>query len=240
MVDFVLDENIQIHGGNGFVRDYPAERRYRDSRVNRIFEGTNEINRLLVPGMLVKRALKGGLPLIAEAKRLRDSLTDVRPAAAGDAPRDELSGLRETVAGLKKTAVMVLGLALQTYGDRLQQEQEVLMLASDIIRETFLAESGMLRAEDRAGYRYRDTRSAQGTRVDRALYRDAASVLGHDAGMRADASARAALAAMTSGDTLRTMLAALRRVLKVTPVDTVAARRRIADAVTARKGYVFG
>jgi alkylation response protein AidB-like acyl-CoA dehydrogenase len=236
MVDFVLDENIQIHGGNGYVRDYPAERRYRDARVNRIFEGTNEINRLLVPGILAKRALKGGLPLIAAAKTLRDSLTDVRSAPSVDAVRDELAGLRETVAGLKKTAVMILGLALQTYGDRLQQEQEVLMLTSDIIRETYLAESGMLRADDRAGHRHRDTRAAE---TDRGVYRDAASVLGHDAGMRAEASARTALAAMTSGDTLRTMLAGLRRVLKVTPVDTVAARRRIADAVTARKGYVF-
>ena len=87
MLDFVVDENVQIHGGNGFVRDYPAERHYRDARVNRIFEGTNEINRLLVPGMLARRAVKGDLPLIAAARRLQDELlTPSLPEAAGDGP----------------------------------------------------------------------------------------------------------------------------------------------------------
>src|SRR5256885_6564370 len=87
ILDFVLDENVQIHGGNGFVRDYPAERHYRDARVNRIFEGTNEINRLLIPGMLVRRALKGGLPLIPAAKKLMDEiLAPSSVEAPSDAP----------------------------------------------------------------------------------------------------------------------------------------------------------
>jgi hypothetical protein len=118
---------------------------------------------------------------------------------------------------------MILGLAMQTYGEALQHEQEVLMLASDIIREVFGAESAMLRAE--------------GSPQD--LHIDAATVLVHDAGMRAENHARVALAAMTAGDTLRTSLAALRRVLKIVPVDTIAARRRIADAVTLGQGYIF-
>jgi alkylation response protein AidB-like acyl-CoA dehydrogenase len=228
MTDFVLDENVQIHGGNGFVRDYPAERHYRDARVNRIFEGTNEINRLLVPGMLIKRALKGGVPIIAAAKKLQDELLapPAGSAASGTAPADLLSG---TVAGMKKTAVMVLGLAMQTYGTALEQEQEVLMLASDIMMDTFMAESALLRA-GHAGTS--DTARA-------SLHADAAAVLTHDAGLRVDGYARTAIQAMTSGDTQRTMLAALRRLLKITPVDTISARRRLADSIVDRKGYIF-
>ena len=125
MIDFVVDENVQIHGGNGFVRDYPAERHYRDARVNRIFEGTNEINRLLVPGMLVKRALKGGLPLIAAAKRLQDELlTPVDGVRAGLGERSARDRAANGPA-MKKTSLMVLGLAMQTYGDALAHEQEV-------------------------------------------------------------------------------------------------------------------
>jgi alkylation response protein AidB-like acyl-CoA dehydrogenase len=232
MLDFVLDENIQIHGGNGFVRDYPAERHYRDARVNRIFEGTNEINRLLVPGMLVKRALKGGPALIAAATALQDELLSPASAAFGVSSDDPLAAAQQTVTGLKKTAVMMLGLALQTYGDKLPNEQEVLMLASDIILQTFAAESGLLRAE--AG-----RRSGPGGDEQNHARSLAAAVLAHDAGVRAEGYARTALAAMTSGDTLRTMLASLRRVLKVAPVDTVAARRRIADEVTSKGGYIF-
>ncbi len=228
MTDFVLDENVQIHGGNGFVRDYPAERHYRDARVNRIFEGTNEINRLLVPGMLIKRALKGGVPIIAAAKKLQEELLapPAGSAAAGTTPADLMAG---TVAGMKKAAVMVLGLAMQTYGTALEQEQEVLMLASDIMMDTFMAESALLRAG------HAPTADA----ANAARHADAAAVLAHDAGLRVDGYARTAIQAMTSGDTQRTMLAALRRLLKITPVDTIAARKRLADAVTERKRYIF-
>jgi alkylation response protein AidB-like acyl-CoA dehydrogenase len=229
MTDFVLDENVQIHGGNGFVRDYPAERHYRDARVNRIFEGTNEINRLLVPGMLIKRALKGGVPIIAAAKKLQDELLapPAGSAATGTGPAGLLTG---TVAGMKKTAVMVLGLAMQTYGSALEHQQEVLMLASDIMMDTFMAESALLRA----------AQAAAGGLAGASLHADAAAVLTHDAGLRVDSCARTAIQAMTSGDTQRTMLAALRRFLKITPVDTIAARRRLADAITEQKKYVFG
>ncbi len=228
MLDYVLDENVQIHGGNGFVHDYPAERHYRDARVNRIFEGTNEINRLLAPGMLIKRALKGGVPLIAAAKRLQDELLapPIGMASGGATPAELMAG---TVAGMKKTALMVLGLAMQTYGGALEEHQEVLMLASDIMMDTFLAESALLRADQAA--------TVGGASAGN--HADAAAVFTHDAALRADAAARTAIQAMTSGDTQRTMLAALRRILKVTPVDTIAARRRLADAVTERKGYVF-
>src|SRR5205814_9566215 len=116
-LDFILDENVQIHGGNGFVRDYPAERHYRDARVNRIFEGTNEVNRLLIPGMLARRAARGDLPVIAAARALQDEL--MRPAAmpgADDAPLGEEG---RAIQGYKKAALMVIGTAMQTYGQKL-------------------------------------------------------------------------------------------------------------------------
>jgi len=219
-VDFILDENVQIHGGNGFVRDYPAERHYRDARVNRIFEGTNEINRLLIPGMLARRALKGGLPLIAAAKALMDEIVAPSASDTGDAPFD---AERRTVAAMKKTALMVLGTAMQTYGDALADEQEVLLAAADIIIEVFAAESAMLRAVQDGG----------------PLHEAAARVYINDAAVRAEASAKTALAAMAEGDTLRTLLAGLRRLLKVTPINTVALRRRLADTAVERRGYLF-
>jgi alkylation response protein AidB-like acyl-CoA dehydrogenase len=220
-LDFILDENVQIHGGNGFVRDYPAERHYRDARVNRIFEGTNEINRLLIPGMLARRALKGGLPLIPAAKRLMDEI--VAPPAmetGGDAPLD---AERRAVAAMKKVALMVLGTAMQTYGEKLADEQEVLLAAADIVIETFASESAVLRAAQAGG----------------PLHEAAARVYVNDAAVRVDASAKTALAAMTDGDTLRTLLAALRRLLKVTPINTVVLRRQLADATVERRTYLF-
>jgi alkylation response protein AidB-like acyl-CoA dehydrogenase len=224
-LDFVLDENIQIHGGNGYVRDYPAERHYRDARVNRIFEGTNEINRLLIPGILVRRAVKGDLPLIAAAKALQDEL--LGPPSMPAADDGTLADERRAVDAFKKTALMVLGMALQTYGSKLTDEQEVLMHVADILMDTFGAESAALRAQA-AGV-------AKHPRA--ALHADAARVFVNDAALRIDASARQALAAMAEGDTLRTVLAALRRLIKVTPINTVAPRRRLADAAVERGGY---
>jgi alkylation response protein AidB-like acyl-CoA dehydrogenase len=223
----VLDENIQIHGGNGYVHDYPAERHYRDSRVNRIFEGTNEINRLLISGILVRRAVKGDLPIIAAAKALQDELMGPPTSAViDDAP---LADERRAVDGFRKIALMVVGLALQTYGQKLSDEQEVLMLATDILIDVYAADSAVLRA-----------RSAATAKAPRAaLHLDAARVFVNDAAIRIDGRARQALAAMTEGDNLRTVLAALRRLSKLTPVNTVVLRRRLADEAVNRGGYIF-
>ena len=227
-LDYVLDENIQIHGGNGFVREYGAERYYRDARVNRIFEGTNEINRLLIPGMLIRRALKGDLPLIAAAKRLQDEILTPSPAilASGDAALDEET---RAVSAFKKVSLMVLGTAMQTYGQKLNDEQEVLGYAADIIIDIYAAESAVLRA--------RGAIAAQHAVAD--LHEAAARAFVSDAAQRIEVAARSALAAMAEGDTLRTLLAALRRVLKVPPVNTVALRRQLADAAVSRAGYIF-
>ena len=227
MLDFVLDENVQIHGGNGFVSDYPAERHYRDARVNRIFEGTNEINRLLIPGMLARRAVKGEIALIPAAKKLQDELLGPpEPPSIDDRP---LAEERRAVEAFKKIVLMIFGLAMQTYGQKLADEQEVLMHLADMLMDVYASESAVLRAMAAAGRQ--DTRAA--------LHADASRVFVNDAAMRIDASARQALGAMTEGDTKRTMLAALRRLMKVTPENTAAMRRRLADETVKIGVYPF-
>jgi alkylation response protein AidB-like acyl-CoA dehydrogenase len=230
-LDFVLDENVQIHGGNGFVKDYSAERYFRDARVNRIFEGTNEINRLLIPGMLVRRAMKGEIPLIPAARRLQDEVLSPSVGASG-------SGLDETplademrsITAFKKVALMVIGTAMQTYGEKLTDQQEVLGYTADILIDVYAGESAVLRAQS-AG-------SADPRRGH--LHIAATQVFVHDAGLRVDAAARSALSAMAEGDALRTLLAALRRILKVAPVNTVALRRTLADTAVAEGKYIMG
>jgi len=227
MVDFVVDENVQIHGGNGFVADYPAERRYRDARVNRIFEGTNEINRLLVPGMLIKRGLKGALPLVAAAKAVRDEL--MSPPAPDAGAAGPLGEERKVAAGMKKAALAATGLAMETHGQALEHQQEVLMSLADLLLDAFAAETVVLRARA----------AADANHPAAAVHADAASVFVHDAGLRAEAGARTLLAGLQQGDMLRTSLAGVRRLLKVPPVDTIAARRRLADAIQQARGYPF-
>ncbi len=228
-LDYVIDENVQIHGGNGYVKDYPAERHYRDARVNRIFEGTNEINRMLIPGMLIRRALKGELPLIAAAKQLQDEL--LSPSAPAARPTDDevLDEELRIVSAFKKVALMVLGTAMQTYGQKLNDEQEILSYAADIIIDTYAAESAVLRARAASAAAHPHT----------GLHEAAARTFVNDAAQRLEAAARSALAAMADGDTLRVLLAALRRVLKVTPVNTVALRRRLAEASVERGRYIL-
>jgi hypothetical protein len=134
------------------------------------------------------------------------------------------------VASLRKTVLATLGLSMQTWGEALQHEQEALMSLSDLVMDVFLAESALLRA----------AQAVAASHPQAALHIDAATVIAHDAGLHADATARTLLASMQTGDALRTSLAGLRRILKIAPVNTVAARRRIADAIADRKGYPFG
>ena len=175
VLDYILDENVQIHGGNGFVRDYPAEGHYRDARVNRIFEGTNEINRLLIPGMLMKKALKGELALIPAARQLQDEIMSPSMTLP-----DEVEGVlvdeARAVVAFKKVVLLVAGTAMQRYGEKLQDEQEVLSYLADILIDTYAAESAVLRAQasrqprglSRAAGRCRERLRARGGRTDRA------------------------------------------------------------------------
>ena len=227
ILNYVLDENIQIHGGNGYVKDYPAERHYRDSRVNRIFEGTNEINRLLIPGMLVRRAVRGQLPLIEAARALQDELLSPPPLDAGG--DGHLAPQAGAVRMFKKAGLAVLGLAMQTYGEKLTDQQELLSFTADILIDAYAAESMVHRARQ----------AHDGGAGTADLQADAARAFVSDAAGRIDAAARSALAAMAEGDALRTHLAALRRLLKVPPANTVAIRRRLADQTVERAGYIF-
>jgi alkylation response protein AidB-like acyl-CoA dehydrogenase len=229
VLDFVLDENVQIHGGNGYVHDYPAERRYRDARVNRIFEGTNEINRLLIPGMLLKRAIKGDLPLVTAARALRDEIMAPAPLGldAGDLP--PLAAESNVVDGFRKTCLLVAGAAMERYGATLQDEQEVMLWLGDLLIETFAADSAVLRARA----------SAAASERTAPLQADVARLFVATAALHIDHAAREALGAIAEGDVLRTQMAALRRLLKAPPINTVALRRRVAENTTAAGTYLF-
>jgi alkylation response protein AidB-like acyl-CoA dehydrogenase len=195
--------------------------------VNRIFEGTNEINRLLIPGMLARRAVKGEIGIIAAARALQDELLGPPSLATGDT--GALSDERRAVESFKKACLMVLGLAMQQYRESLPDQQEVLLHLADMLIDTYAAESALLRA----------LAATDAHRQGADLQVDAARVFVNDAAMRIDASARQALAAMLEGDMLRTMVGALRRLFRQMPINTAALRRRLADAAVERGGKAF-
>jgi alkylation response protein AidB-like acyl-CoA dehydrogenase len=226
---YVSDEMVQIYGGYGYSADYPAERAYRDSRINRIFEGTNEINRMLVPGMLMKRAMTGKLALLPAAQALMDEvLSPSMPSLDGD--EGLLAEEAKAARNAKKVALMVLGTAAQKYMTALADEQEILLGVADIVIDVFAMESAILRAQKLAA---RDGEEAA------SLYLDMVRVFVTDAVERVEARAKNTLAAMAEGDELRTLLAALRRFTKTTPANTVVARRRIADEMIKANRYTF-
>jgi alkylation response protein AidB-like acyl-CoA dehydrogenase len=214
-LDFVLDENVQIHGGNGFVRDYPAERYYRDARVNRIFEGTNEINRLLIPGLLAKRAAA------ASNDDERQSNPPIEPRSGPFAPQ------LGAIDRFKRVAMLTLGAAVQTFGKSISDEQEVLLHCADVLIDTYGTESAVLRA----------VAAADGPRADR--HADVARIAVHDASLRMAASARHALSATLNGAALDGVLQTLAPLLTPAPVNTADLRRRLADDAVARGAYPF-
>ena len=226
-LDYVVDETVQIFAGAGFVEDYPAERYWRDARVNRIFEGTNEINRLLIPGRLIRRAMKSpqDLPLFEKARALAEEITT---PASPDFEEEFLAAETQMLAGAKKAALMTLGLAVQKFGQAVQEQQEILGLFADMAMDVYALESALLRTKKRA--------AAQGE--DKAALQAAAlRCFAQDALDRVEVHARRLLAAVEEGDTLRTMLAALRRFTRREALDTVALRRQVAEAAIERGGY---
>ena len=227
--DYVADEMVQIYGGYGYSADYPAERAYRDSRINRIFEGTNEINRMLIPGRLMKSALSGNLPLLPAAQALMDEVLSPQLASFDD--DDALLAAEEKlVRNAKKVALMTLGSAAQKYMMKLGDQQEILMGIADIIMDTYAMETAILRARKLA-----ESQSEKAA----ARYVDITRVFCNDAVGRIESRAKATLAGMSEGDELRTLLAALRRFVKQQPMNTIAARQRIADDLIAANKYIF-
>ena len=227
--DYVVDEMVQIYGGYGYSADYPAERAYRDSRINRIFEGTNEINRMLIPGRLMKSALSGRLALLPAAQALMD---EVLSPQMGSLDEDDslLAAEQKLTANAKKVALMTLGTAAQKYMMKLGDQQEILMGIADIIMDTYAMETAILRARKLA-----DTQGEKAAE----RYLDMTRVFCNDAVERIEASAKNTLAGMSEGDELRTLLAALRRFTKLQPMNTIAARQRIADELIAANKWVF-
>ncbi|HSO75853.1 MAG TPA: acyl-CoA dehydrogenase family protein [Blastocatellia bacterium] len=225
-LSYACDEAVQVFGGNGYSSDYPVERAYRDSRISRIYEGTNEINRLIIAGQFLRRAAKGENALFAAAKKLQDEV--LSPSMPEEAPESLFASERTALTSCKKAIVAVLGSAALKYRDKATQEQEVLAAASDMIMDVFAMESAILRTEKLA---------ASKGEANCALQVDAARVFASDAIERIERNAKHALAAMAEGDELRTMLAMLRRFMKFTPVNTVASRRRIAESITEAGRY---
>jgi alkylation response protein AidB-like acyl-CoA dehydrogenase len=226
---YVADEMVQVYGGYGYSADYPAERAYRDSRINRIFEGTNEINRMLIPGMLMKRAMTGQLPLLPAAQKLMEEvLSPSMPSF--DEDEELLAAEMKLAQNAKKVALMALGTAAQKYMMSLADQQEILIGIADIIIDTYAMESAILRAQKLAASKGEESA---------ARYLDMTRVFCNDAVERVEANAKNMLAAMSEGDELRTLLAALRRFTKWTPVNTIAARQRIADQMIQANKYVY-
>ena len=227
--DYVADEMVQIYGGYGYSADYPAERAYRDSRINRIFEGTNEINRMLIPGRLMKSAMTGKLALLPAAQALMDEVLTPQMASFDD---DEtlLAEEAKLAKNAKKVALMTLGTAAQKYMMALGDQQEILLGIADIIMDAYAMESAILRAQKLAA-------SAGEDAAER--YVDMTRVFCNDAVQRIEAKAKHTLAGMSEGDELRTLLAALRRFTKLQPMNTIAARQRIANDMIAANKWIY-
>jgi alkylation response protein AidB-like acyl-CoA dehydrogenase len=221
VLDFAVDEAVQVYGGYGYSAEYPVERYYRDSRVNRIFEGTNEINRLLIPGMLLKRAATGQLPLNAAARAVVDDVMSVSIPT-------ESSGIfgaeSAAVAQAKKALLFTAGSAIQKFGEAIRDQQEVLMYISNMVMEVFAMDTALQRLT-------KNPDAEPQAHIVRVFINDAIS--------RVEFAARQVLAATAEGDALRTQLAAIRRLFRWTPLNTIKARQRIADFVIDHGRYNF-
>ena len=228
MLDFVVDEAVQIFGGYGFHEDYSVCRAYRDSRINRIFEGTNEINRMLIIQMLMKRAMGGQLPLIPAAMKLADEI--LAGPSFEETPEGVLAEEARVIANAKKMFLQAAGGAVQKFREKLADEQELIGALANMVMEIYAMESCLLRAQKGA--------ATKGEAATSGMI-DAARVFIADAAERVDHEAKRAIAAVHEGDMLITQMAVLKRFGKRPAVDTIALRRRIAAAVQAQDRYPF-
>jgi butyryl-CoA dehydrogenase len=229
MLSLVTDELVATMGGYGYVEEYPAERFYRDARINRIFEGTNEINRLIITGWLMKRALNGQLPLLPAIKKLMDEVTQPPSFDAGADPGEQLAREADILSAAKRIALFAAGVASQRFMAALQDQQEVMADLADIIMQVFALESALLRARKLAGSR---RGSAEVAAAITGLLADETMGL-------AEQAARRVLAACAEGDLLRTQLAILRRLARFTPADAVGLSRAVARECIRLERYPF-
>lgn len=226
VLDYIVDEGVQLHGGYGFMQEYEIERLYRDSRINRIFEGTNEINRLLVPGTYLRKAMKGELPLLQKAQALQEELMMLMPEEVGDEP---LAQEKYLVRNAKKIGLMLAGLAAQKFGKALEKEQEVLVNIADIVSEAYAMESVVLRTE----------KAIETTGLEKAkqklLY---TQIFCQEAFNKIEQHAKETLVATESGDTLRIMLSALKKFTRHTPVNVIALKRDASVKLIDAEKYI--
>lgn len=227
MLDYVVDEAVQLHGGYGFMAEYEVERMYRDSRINRIFEGTNEINRLIVPGTLIKKAMKGELPLLEQAQGLQEELLMMMPEEVGTEALDQE---RHLLKNAKKIVLLGAGLAAQKYMQKLENEQEILANLADMAADVFNMEAAILRTE-KAIAKNGEAKSNQ-----KLLY---TQVHTQEAFNRIEADAKEILIAVEEGDNLRMMLSSLRKLTRHTPINVIAKKREIAKAIIEKESYVL-
>ena len=227
MLSTVTDELVATMGGYGYVEHYPAERYYRDARINRIFEGTNEINRLIITGWLMKRALKGQLPLLAAIKKLMDEVTQPPSFDSGSDTGKLLAREAEVLAAAKKLALFAAGVASQRFMAALEDQQEVMADLADMIAQVYALESALLRAR----------KLAAAGKASAAVAAAMTGLLAEETMGLAEQAARRVLAACAEGDLLRTQLAILRRLAKYTPADTVALSRAVARQAILLERY---
>ena len=228
VLDFVVDEGVQIHGGNGFSAEYIISRAYRDSRINRIFEGTNEINRLLTVDMVLKRAMKGRLDLMGPATAVQKELMSIPDFGSGD--EGAFAKELKLIASMKKAILMVAGAAVQKLMMKIESEQEILMHIADMAINVFHAESALLRA-----IKIMDQQGEPAA----ALYLDMARTYLYDTADRVNKSGRDAINAFAGGDEQRMMLLGVKRFTKAEPFNSKDARRRIADKLISDNRYSF-
>jgi hypothetical protein len=226
MLDFVVDEGVQIHGGNGFSDEYIISRAYRDSRINRIFEGTNEINRLLIVDMVLKRAMKGRLDLMGPAMSVSKELMSIPDFSNGS--EEAFAQERKIIANFKKTILLTAGAAVQKLMMKLDSEQEILMNIADMAIQTFNAESALLRL-----VKLTELKGESAVQIEK----DIVSAYFYDAADRINKSARDAINAFADGDEQRMMLMGIKRFTKVAPLNSKAAKRRIAEKLIADGKY---
>lgn len=229
VLDYVVDEGVQVYGGMGYSADAPMDRAYRDARINRIFEGTNEINRMLTVDMLLKRAMKGEIDLMGPAMAVGKEIMSIPDFSVSD-DETPFAAEKKVIKNLKKAALMVAGAAVQKFMMKLSDEQEILMNVADMAIELYAAESAILRTEKLIGIR---------GEAACALQKDLAMCYLHEAVEKVNGAGKAAIMGFAEGDELRVMLMGLKRFTKIEPMNTKNARRRIADAMIAENKYVF-
>ncbi len=229
VLDYIVDEAVQVFGGTGFSEEYPVARAYRDARINRIFEGTNEINRLLSVGMMVKKSMKGEIDMFTPAMAVQKELMSV-PDFSGTSSDDYFAAEKKTLANVRKAILMTAGAAVQKFMQELDKQQEIIMCVSDMLIELFACESALLRTERLI--------NVQGEEAS-SLQIDMTKVYLSDAVERINLHGKHAIAAFNEGDVLRVMLMGLKRFTKYETFDTIAARRRIADKMIAENAWCF-